>query len=171
MKPFLETDRILLERSREDHWPFLLKLLNSPKWIKNIGDRKVYTEADARKYLLEKIMPNADDKKGYGQLCIIRKEDYKIVGVTGIYKRPGLDHADIGFALLPEFEGNGYAHEASSTLLDFIKNQGILNRVEGITIPSNKASQRLLEKLGLSYEKMVTIPDDPVELMLYAIEW
>lgn len=171
MTHFLETDRLFLVRSREDHWPFLLKLVNTPKWIKNIGDRKVNTEEDARNYLKNKIIPNADDSKSYGQLCIVRKSDKVIVGVTGLYKREGLNHADIGFALLPEYEGMGYAHEATRKLLDHVIDQKVLHRIEGITLPSNIASQGLLEKLGLNYERMVQIPNDKEELMLYAIEF
>jgi RimJ/RimL family protein N-acetyltransferase len=171
MTPFLETDRLLLVRSREDHWPFLLELLNTPKWIENIGDRNVHTEEEARNYLKDKIIPNAHEEKGYGQLCMVRKTDKVIVGVTGIYKREGLEHADIGFALLPEYENQGYAYEGSMVLLDHVKSLNIVNRIEGITISSNVASQKLLEKLGLKFEKMTSLPDDSVEFMLYGIEW
>jgi len=171
MSHYLETDRLLLTRSQESHWAFLLELVNSPKWIKNIGDRNVHTEDDARNYLKNKIIPNADDAKSFGQLCIVRKSDNVVVGVTGLYQRDGLDHADIGFALLPEYEGMGYAYEATKKLLDHVIQQKVLNRIEGITLPSNIASQGLLEKLGLQYERMVRIPNDEEELMLYATEF
>lgn len=55
---------------------------------------------------------------GYSSFTIIRKSDHEKLGVCGIYEREGLDSKDIGFAFLPEFEGQGFGYEAASALRD-----------------------------------------------------
>ena len=66
-------------------------------------------------------------------------------------------------------EKKGYAFEAAQK----IKTVGIekfnIVKISGITIPENKASQKLLEKLNLEFKKMIRLPNDSEELMLYEL--
>lgn len=165
----METERLRLVITTKDQAQFIKALVTSPKWLQNIGPREVNTPEQLDKYV-DHIIASQDLEKGIGQMCIQRKLDNKLVGVCGAYQRPGLDHADIGFALLEEFEGNGYATEANKKILENIKNLKQLDKISGITIPENKASIRVLEKLGLTFKKMINLPNDPVELMLFELD-
>jgi len=163
------TTRLQLKPTNIKDADFTVKLLNTPKWLKYIGDRKVKTSQDAKKYITSKIRPQIE-KLGYGNYTVIRKIDGVKVGTCGLYDREGLDGVDIGFAFMPEYEQQGYAYESSKKLLEIgFSNFGI-KRVNAITLPSNKASQKLLEKLGLSFVKMVKLPHDENKLMLYQIK-
>ncbi len=164
-----ETKRLILRPALEGDAKFYLKLLNSPKWIKFIGDRNVGTVAEARRYIKEKMVSQLE-KLGYSNYTIIRKEDGEMLGCCGLYNRDGLEGVDIGFALLTEYEKQGYAFEAADTLKTAAINEfGILN-LKAITSKENVASQKLLEKLGLSYVRPVTLPSDSEELMLYELQ-
>jgi len=75
--------------------------------------------------------------------------------MCGPVKRDEPEHPDIGFAILPETENLGYAYEASAAVLaDDRKRLGI-SHVLGITTRENIRSIRLLEKLGLHFEKTI----------------
>ena len=165
-----ETERLFIRPMILKDAPFLLSILNTPKWIANIGDRNVHSIADAQRYIQTKMLPQLVEL-GYGNYVIIRKSDKIIVGNCGLYNRDGVDGIDIGYALLPDYERNGYAFEATSKLLEVAENEFNLSKVSAITIKENRASQNLLEKLGLQFKESINIPNDDTALLLYVINF
>lgn len=163
-----ETERLLLRPTSEVDAPFIFELLNTPSWLRHIGDRNVKSVEDASKYISDRMLPQLE-KLGYSNYTVIRKSDQTILGVCGLYDREGLEGIDIGFAFLPEHEGKGYAFEAAKE----VKRVGIeefgITQIRAITAKENMASQKLLEKLGLKFIKLVQLPNDPEELMLYEL--
>ena len=85
--------------------------------------------------------------------------------MCGLIKRDTLPDVDIGFALLPEFWGRGYAHEAASAVLEHARRDFGLERILAIATPHNDSSIRLLEKMGMTFERLLELtPNDPVRL-------
>ena len=78
---------------------------------------------------------------------------------------------DIGFAFLPQYRGGGLALEAARAVLAHGREVLNIKRVVGITLPANTASISLLGKIGLKFESEVVLPDDPVALHLYGINF
>ena len=142
-----ETERLILKLTTAEDASFMLALVNSPKWLANIGDRKVRTLEDATKYIAERITPQFE-RLGYANYTVVRKEDGAKMGVCGIYDREGLEGVDIGFAFLPEYERMGYAYESSLKIRDIAFSTFGITKMSGITIKTNIASQKLLEKLS-----------------------
>ena len=163
-----ETERLLLKPTTVDDAAFILELLNSPKWIKFIGDRNVTTLEEAKAYIENRMMPQLH-RLGYGNYTIVRKQDGTKIGTCGLYDREGLEGIDIGFALLPDFEKQGYGFEAVNRIKEFAVNDLHLTQISGITTKDNISSQNLLVKIGLQFEKYVTIPNDTEELCLYVM--
>lgn len=164
-----ETSRLMLRPVQESDAPFILRLFRSESWLEYIGERGVYTEKEARTYIREKMYPQLK-KVGYGNYVVTRKTDNTKLGTCGLFDREGLEGIDIGYAFLPEFEGQGYAIEAAER----IKTAGIeifkIENITAITAKENLRSQRLLEKLGLRFTKHVTLPNDDEELMFYRMK-
>ena len=102
---------------------------------------------------------------------VILKETGAPTGLCGLVRRDGLDDVDIGYAFLPKYWTKGYATEAALAVKGYAKNQIGLKRIVGITDPDNKGSIKVLEKLGLKFEKMVKLSEDDIELKLYAIDF
>src|SRR5690606_1648345 len=104
-------------------------------------------------------------KLGFGNYTIIRKEDQVKIGTCGLYTREDVEGVDIGFVFLPDYEKKGYAFESA----DFVKKLAIekfgINHIYAYTTKNNFSSQKLLEKLGLTHTKMTYLPNDPEELM------
>lgn len=162
-----ETDRLFISKFTLDDAPFFLKLVNSPNWIKYIGDRKVGTIEAAENYLTNGTLKSYEDF-GFGFYKLQLKASGVLVGTCGLIKREELDDVDIGFAMLAEHEGKGYGFESSKAILDLAKNKFKLNRILAITLPTNKNSIKLIEKLGLVFEKSVKPFEDDDTLMLFA---
>lgn len=165
-KIILETERLLLREFTEGDADFICRLLNSPGWLKNIGSRGIENEDNAREYINSKLR-KAYTELGFGFYLIELKQSGESVGMCGLVKREGLDDVDVGFALLPEYEGYGYAYEAASAMVEYAENNLSIKSLSAITIPTNKSSIKLLEKIGLKFSKMIKIPNDPAELMLF----
>ena len=163
-----ETGRLTLIPTSEDDAAFLLELFNTPKWLKYIGDRNIRTVDDARAYVREKIRPQLE-RLGFGSYTIVQKSDGQKIGMCGLYDRAGLEGIDIGFAFLPEFEGKGFAYEASLQLKNAAFTEFGIDELLAITTRDNYSSQKLLEKLGLKVAGTVKIPNDDEELLLYRI--
>lgn len=163
-----ETERLWLMPMTAQDAPFFLVLVNTPKWVKYIGDRGVRTVEAAATYITERMNPQWE-RLGFGNFKVVRKADGATLGTCGLFDREGLEGVDIGFAFLPQFEKNGYAFEAASKMLALAKQEFLLKEVKAITLKENINSQRLLEKIGLTYSEDVTIANDTEKLMLYRI--
>ena len=161
-----ETERFVLRPTLEEDAPFILELLNTPKWIQNIGDRNVHTVEEAANYIRNRMLPQLE-RLGFSNYTLIRKSDQVKVGISGLYQREGLDGVDIGYAILPPYEGQGYAFEATQRLMQAAEHEFRFPSVKAITIEENIASRKLLEKLGMQFVKIMKLPNDPVDLWLY----
>lgn len=162
----LETRRLILRRFAPGDAAFILELLNDPDWKRFIGDKNVRSIDDARGYILKGPVAMYE-RVGFG-LYLAALKDGTPIGMCGLIKREGLEDVDIGFAFLAQFRSNGYAHEAAAATLAYGREVLKLPRIVAITSTDNVGSTRLLEKLGMRFEKMVSLPDDPETLKLYA---
>jgi RimJ/RimL family protein N-acetyltransferase len=165
----LETDRLVLRRMSVDDAEFELRLLNEPSFLRFIGDRGVRTLEDARAYILKGPV-DMYERLGFGLYITELKGEGVPIGICGLVKRDFLADVDIGFAFLPEFWGQGYASEAASAVMEHAKGALGLKRVVAITNPENHSSIRLLEKLGLKFDRMIRATADGPEIRLFTWE-
>ena len=166
---FWETDRLLIRPTDESDAQFVADIMNTPKWLSNIGDRGVRTRENALRYIRDRIIAQRR-RLGFSNFPILRKSDRVKVGVCGLYDRPGLNDVDIGFALMPEFEGNGYALEAATRVKDLAFKEFGLKRLLAISVPLNIASHRILKKLGMVCIGKVRLDNDGTELLLFELK-
>jgi RimJ/RimL family protein N-acetyltransferase len=163
----LETERLVLRRLTVEDAPFLLRLLNEPSWLRFIGDRGVRTLEDARKYVLAGPI-DMYERYGFGLYATTLREDETApIGICGLVRRAGLDDVDIGFALLPEYWGKGYAHEAAAGVMTYAKEVVGLKRIVAITSVDNESSARLLGKIGLEFERLIRLTEGGEEVRLF----
>jgi len=165
----LETDRLALRRMSVEDAEFMLGLLNEPSWLRFIGDRGVRTLEDARAYILKGPV-DMYDRLGFGLYLTELKGEGVPIGICGLVKRDFLEDVDIGFALLPGFWGQGYAYEAAAAVMEYGKEALGLKRIVAITNPENHSSIRLLEKLGLKFDRMIQATVDGPEIRLFVWE-
>lgn len=164
----LKTDRLVLQPITLSHAEFYLQLMNSPGWLKFIGDRKIYSVEQCAEYLETRMLPQWKEK-GYGNYIAYRKTDNVPVGAIGIFSRPGLDTVDLGFAMMDEYMGQGYTYEGANRLLQEASRTFALSKIQAITDPQNVPCQRLLEKLGFAYQGNIILPNEVKETRLYSL--
>ena len=153
----LETERLTLREIATSDAEFILELLNDPGFLRFVADRGVRTTADAANYIVTKIRPSYE-QFGFGFYLVELKGSGLPLGISGLVKRETLDDVDIGYSFLERFCGNGYAYESAAAVMDYGRRVLGLERIVAVTMPTNVNSIKLLEKIGLQFEKMIQLP-------------
>ena len=157
----LETERLVLrEIDSATDAEFIFALLNTPKFLKYIGDRGVRSKAESSEFIETKYRKSYVDH-GFGLYTVERRSDKVPVGICGLVKRASLPGPDIGFAFLPEFERMGYGYESAAAIVEHARDVHRMSELFAITTKDNVASGLLLEKLG--FVDAGTIPTDDNE--------
>ena len=162
----LETDRLTFRQLTLADAPFIVELVNTPGWLRFIGERNIKTSEQAENYL-ENGPIASYAQNGFGLYGVELKSEKTLIGMCGLIKRETLPDPDIGFAFLPEFTGSGFAFEAADAVMSLATNTLKLLVVLAITLPENGPSRKLLEKIGLKFVRMTSSPDKE-DLMLYS---
>ena len=165
--PVLETKRLVLREQSEADSAFILRLLTEPSFIRHVGDKGVRTIEDARRYILNGPVESYR-RFGFGLYLVEARFSGEPMGICGLIQRENLEDVDVGFAFVPEFWSRGFAFEAASAVLAHARDTLGLERVVAIVSPGNKASVKLLEKLGMKFERMIQLSDDEPEIQLFA---
>ncbi len=145
----------------------MLAVWNDPAFIRNVVDRGIRTAEQARK-AIEEGAGKLFEEHGYGPYCMSLKSNGTLIGICGLFKRENLDDPDIGFAVLPDYCGKGFAGEAAVAVVDYARTELGLGMLTAIVSPTNAASIGLIEKLGLTYQRMITMPGDDQAICLYS---
>lgn len=162
----LRTARLALREFTEADAPFLVRLLNDPGFLRFVGDRGVRTEADARAYVASG--PAASyAAHGFGLWRVDRLGDGAPLGMCGLLQRDFLDAPDLGYALLAEHAGQGYAREAAAATLAHARTALGLHTVYAFTDADNARSVALLLRLGFRFDRTLALPEAGTEAALY----
>jgi len=157
----LETDRLLL-RTFQKHDCDAMTLINQdPKVMEHfpaVGDRKKTIEH------IERIIKH-QEKYGYSLYAVEIKSSGEMIGFVGLLHRTReefdahfMPSTEIGWRLSAKHWNQGYATEAALAVLDYAFKQLNLSEVVSFTVQQNKASRRIMEKIGLHHS-----PDDDFE--------
>jgi RimJ/RimL family protein N-acetyltransferase len=161
----LETERLTLRKIAVTDAEFVHGLMNDAAYLEYIGDKGVRTVADAERFVQD-VAIKSYDENGFGHYIVELKSDGTPIGTCGYVKRDELDDPDIGFAFLPEFRKHGYALESAKAILGFGIDMLGFKKVSAITTQNNERSGLLLEKLGFSFDRLISMSNGD-ELRLF----
>lgn len=153
------SQRLSLTNLQSRDAAFFLALINTPSWIRYIGDRQVHTVKEAKVYLKNGTLQHKKTH-GFGMRKVTLLESQLPIGICGLVRREGLPNPDLGFALLPEYEGQGYAFEAARTVLTQDASLWNILEVSAITTPENDRSIALLHRLGFIQDGDIQLPGE-----------
>lgn len=164
----IDTERLRLCRLTLDDAGLMLAIWNDPAFIRFVGDRGIRTIDEARVALQEGAF-RLYAEHGFGPYRMSLRSDGSAVGICGLFRRDGLADTDIGFSTLPQYCGRGYGFEAARAVIEHARDDARLIRLTALVASQNVASMRLIEKLGMMFEKMVRIPGDSADVRLYSM--
>ncbi|KAI5815373.1 acyl-CoA N-acyltransferase [Pyronema omphalodes] len=146
----IDTPRLTLSHFLPDnpeHCTFLVELYNSPLFLSTEGQTTITTPEAAKKLLATRFI-DEHKRNGYGTYLVSLKVTKKPIGSVSLIKGndpASFEYPDIGFALIPDMVGKGYATEAAKAMLDFTG----VKEYFGFTDPDNVPSIKVLERLGM----------------------
>ena len=165
----IETERLSLRPLDLSDDEFILELLNEPGFLRYIGDKGVRNLSDAREYIVQGPQ-DSYARHGFGLYAVSLRVDGTgaAVGICGLVQREGLDDPDVGFAFLSRHWSKGYAAESAAGVLEHGRKHLNLVRIVAITAPKNQASIAVLERIGLKFERLITLKPRGEELKLFS---
>jgi RimJ/RimL family protein N-acetyltransferase len=143
-----------LDPTDHTHCTFLVRLWNTDDFINSSGKTGLDTPEKAAKFIENRVIPSYARNR-YAQF-LVSLHDGKQIGIVSLMKGSPLDShyytvPDVGFTILPEESGKGYATEAGKRLLEYARKNLNIEGAFGFCDPENVRSRRVLEKLGMVY--------------------
>jgi len=162
MQNAIRSKRLTLTQLSPGDEDFIYELVNTPEWIRFIGDRNVKTTKDAQAFV-RRIIDNPNVN-----YWVVRKQAPLIpIGIVSFVKRDYLDFFDVGFAFLPSYAKQGFAYEATATFLQNVARENSTPKILATTIKENSNSIALLKKLGFQFDRQVDVENET--LFVYSI--
>lgn len=150
MKTILETDRLLLREFDISDAENFYQLNLNPNVIKYTGNSAFKGINEAKEFI-----ENYSDYKrnGYGRWAVINKSTNQFLGWCGLKYDDKLDETDIGFRFFEHYWNLGFATESAKACIDYGFNELHLKMIVGRAMKENLASIKVLEKIGLHYDR------------------
>lgn len=148
---------------------FIVDLLNSPGWLKFIGDRNVHSLEDAIKYLQNGPL-NTYSVSGFGFWCVCLNTTSEPIGMCGFIQRDYLPAPDLGFAFLTPYISKGLGYESAQLSIQLAKRKFKVLNLVAITDPLNTRSIKLLNRLGFVVAGNVVPPNTEENLLLMKLD-
>nr|WP_315148875.1 GNAT family protein [uncultured Flavobacterium sp.] len=149
--PNLETERLLLRRLVNEDVNEIFALRSNTEVMKYIPRPLVLTNEDALKHI-EMIDEKIDSNEGINW-AISLKDNPKLIGIIGHYRlKPEHYRAEIGYMILPEYQGQGIITEAINKVVKYGFDVMQLHSIEAAIDPENFASEKVLQKNGFVKE-------------------
>ena len=147
----IETERLFLKEITLDDKHDMFRLHSNVEVQKYTGEAPIESMQEMERAIQKRI---PDYKKyGYGRWATFLKKDMQFVGWAGLAYLPEFDEIDVGYRFLPNYWGMGIATEASRAILNHGFEKLGLKRVIAIAMKENTASIRVMEKVGMEFEK------------------
>jgi ribosomal-protein-alanine N-acetyltransferase len=150
MLPEFLTSRLRLRPIDRNDGSRLLQLSSNPKVMKHINGGKTLSEKEIEVDLQNRLGA-LTDLFGYWMIESLEEEEF--IGWVALKKLEKTEKIEVGYRLLEEHWGKGYAFEAASELLKYAFLRLHLKEVVAVTLEENVRSLRVLEKLGMKYKK------------------
>ncbi len=151
----IETDRLLLREFVGDDWEAVhqyasdLEVTRHLLWGPN-------TLQETRAFIRQAIAGQRDCPRTQYELAVVLKEGGPLIGSCGVHvSAPERREGWIGYALARRFWGQGYATEAAGAVVAFGFGELGLHRIFGTCDPANRASARVMAKLGMRREGLL----------------
>jgi ribosomal-protein-alanine N-acetyltransferase len=154
----LETNRLFMREFLPEDAPGMFDLNNDPEVIQFTGDVPFANEEAALN-----LINTYDQYKKYqlGRLAVIRKTDGVFMGWCGLKYLEETQEVDLGYRFKKEYWGMGYATEAGLACLSYGFRLEHIQTIVGRAWVQNKASIRVLEKMGMKFVKEILRDHQP----------
>ena len=149
--PVLETKRLILRPVEPKDAEGLFDIRRDPEQMKYIP-RPVMQQPEEAEKMISDILKGVEENTLLNW-TIVLKETQAFLGIFGYYRlQPEHFRAEIGYLLHPSYQGKGFMNEALRAIIDYGFAELSLHTIEAVIDPDNRASEKVLQKLGFVKE-------------------
>jgi len=159
----LETERLIFRDWEPNDLEAFHKICSDSRVMRFVGDAQPWPIDRTRQFIARAIAMSAEHS--FCQWPLILRSDSNLIGFCGFV--PAVDGAEIGWRLAPEYWGRGLATEAARSALHFGFTMLAIPRITATVQAGNRASLRVIEKLGMC--RMASFQRSGREVLEYAI--
>ena len=147
--PVVETERLVLRAFGLSDLDDFARLRADAEVMRYIGTGTPHT----REQTLERLRANVGrwHANGFGHWAVVEKSSRELMGWCGLARLDETPEVEVGYGLGRKFWGAGAATEVARASLRFGFEEHGLERIAAVAMPSNTASRRVMEKLGMRY--------------------
>jgi [ribosomal protein S5]-alanine N-acetyltransferase len=145
----LETERLFLRRFTENDIDSVFAMRSNRDVMRFIREPQT-DRAEAEGWV--KLVSSRWETEKIGFCAVIEKSSNQFAGWCGLWRLKETGETEIGYALVRDFRGRGYASEASEAFLIYGFETLNLKEIVAVTRPENRASRRVMERLGMTYD-------------------
>lgn len=151
----LESKRLKLRQWQESDFEVLANYFGDKENARYVGGQKTREEA----WRVMATYVGHYQLKGFGYLVIEDKTSQELVGSIGLWNPEPWPELELGYWLLPEMQGKGYATEIAQKVKNYafevLKAPTLVSYIDSSNIPS----QKLAKRLGSIHEKDIELLD------------
>ena len=150
--PWLQTLRLDLREFAPGDEDEIVRLDGDPRVMKYIADGRTHTREETLSYWFPRMRRVARLYADLGIWRASRRDTGAFIGWFSLKYAGRSSDIEIGYRLVPEAWGEGYATEGAAAMRDYGFDDVGLARIIGVTHPGNRASQHVLTKIGMADE-------------------
>lgn len=147
----IESERLRFRKFTLDDLPTLIEQRSDPDVNKYLGGTKLQNPEALAKRI--RFYMSCYEIHGFGMCPMIWKPTGQVIGTAGLQPLDGTDEIEVGYSMIKEFWGKGIGTEAARVWMDHGFHHAGLDRIVAVAHTGNVASRRIMEKLGMTYEK------------------
>ena len=147
----IETERLFIRKFTSADLDELIEMRCVAEVSKYLGGTRLQNPEAITKRM--QAYTDSYEKHGFGVCAMIWKETGEFFGWSGLQPLDGTDEIEVGYGMKQAFWRKGIGLECAKAWLDFGFYEKNLDRIVAVAAPENTGSWRIMEKLGMTYEK------------------
>jgi RimJ/RimL family protein N-acetyltransferase len=160
-----ETSRLIVRHINMDDLDAFAALCADETALRYVGDGTTLTRPEVERWI--DICQQKYQSVGFGTSAIVDKASGEFIGYCGVVKAPDRDFYEIIYTLRPDQWGKGLATEVARGMLDYVFGIADLAKIYATIHPDNVASQNIMPKLGMMFERAEE--DEDGRTLVYSI--
>ena len=147
----VESERLIFRKFTLEDLPLLIEQRSDPDVSRFLGGTKLQNPEALAKRI--RFYMSCYESHGFGMCAMLWRPTGEMIGSAGLQPLDGTDEIEVGYSMIKEYWGKGIGTEAARAWLDHGFTEHGLERIVAVAHNENWASRRIMEKLGMTYEK------------------
>ena len=150
--PIIETQRLRVRPLTEDDLPALARMRSDADVSRYLGTTAMQTPEFIARRL--RFYLACYESHGFGTSAVEERSGGELIGTAGLQPLEETGEIEVGYAFDKPYWGRGYATEVAAAWLRYGFGHAGLERIVAVADPENTGSRRVMEKLGMKFEKV-----------------